>query len=68
MGALPPPLGGWKAGLGELGLGMSYRYALSSQWAWFGTLGTSRHLGQVNDVSPSAMSWNGQIGLLYFSR
>ena len=47
---------------------MSYRYALTRQWAWFGTLGTSRHLGQVNEVSPSPLSWNGQIGLLYFSR
>ena len=64
----PAPPEGWHAGLGELGLGMSYRYAITSQWAWFGTLGTSRHLGQVNDVSPSQLSWNSQIGLLYFSR
>lgn len=64
---LPAPAGGWQSGLGELGLGMSYRYAITSQWAWFGTLGTSRHLGQVNEVSPSTLSWNGQIGLLYFS-
>lgn len=68
MRLLPQPPGGWHAGLGELGLGMSYRYALTRQWAWFGTLGTSRHLGQVNEVSPSPLSWNGQIGLLYFSR
>ena len=66
--AQPEPSGGWHAGLGELGVGMSYRYAITSQWAWFGTLGTSRHLGQVDDVSPSKLSWNGQIGLLYFSR
>ena len=29
---------------------------------------TARHLGQVDDISPSKLSWNGQIGLLYFSR
>jgi hypothetical protein len=65
---LAPPPGGWHAGLGSLGLGLSYRYALTPQWAWFGTLGSSRHLGQVNAVSPSTMSWSGQIGVLYFSR
>ena len=44
------------------------RYAFTPQWAWFGTVGSSRHLGQVNAVSPSTLSWNGQIGVLYFSR
>ena len=65
---LPPPPGGWHAGLGSVGLGLSYRYALTPQWAWFGTVGSSRHLGQVDAVSPSTLSWSGQIGVLYFSR
>jgi hypothetical protein len=65
---LPPPPGGWHAGLGSVGLGLSYRYAFTPQWAWFGTVGSSRHLGQVDTVSPSALSWSGQIGVLYFSR
>ncbi len=65
---LPPPENGWHAGLGSVGLGLSYRYAITPQWAWFGTLGTSRHLGQVQQVSPSTLSWSGQIGVLYFSR
>ena len=65
---LPPPPEGWHSGLGSVGLGLSYRYALTSQWAWFGTVGSSRHLGQVDAVSPSNMSWSGQIGILYFSR
>ena len=65
---LPPPPGGWHAGLGSVGLGMSYRYAFTPQWAWFGTVGSSRHLGQVDTVSPSTLSWSGQIGVLYFSR
>ena len=65
---LTPPPGGWRAGLGSAGLGMSYRYALTPQWAWFGTVGSSRHLGQVDTVSPSTLSWSGQIGVLYFSR
>ena len=65
---LPPPPGGWHAGLGSVGLGLSYRYALTPQWAWFGTVGSSRHLGQVDTVSPSTLSWSGQIGVLYFSR
>ena len=65
---LPPPPGGWRSGLGSVGLGMSYRYAFTPQWAWFGSVGSSRHLGQVNAVSPSTMSWSGQIGVLYFSR
>jgi hypothetical protein len=65
---LTPPPGGWRAGLGSAGLGMSYRYALTPQWAWFGTVGSSRHLGQVDTISPSTLSWSGQIGILYFSR
>jgi hypothetical protein len=65
---LPPPPGGWHAGLGSVGLGMSYRYAFTPQWAWFGTVGSSRHLGQVDTVSPSTLSWSGQVGVLYFSR
>ena len=65
---LPPPPGGWHAGLGSVGLGLSYRYALTPQWAWFGTVGSSRHLGQVDTVSPSTLNWSGQIGVLYFSR
>jgi hypothetical protein len=68
MRLLPPPQGGWRPGLGSVGMGLGYRYALNPQWAWFGTLGTARHIGQVADVRPSAMSWSGQIGLLYFSR
>ena len=68
MRLLPPPPGGWHAGLGSVGLGMGYRYALTPQWAWFGTVGSLRHLGQVDTVNPSALSWSGQIGILYFSR
>lgn len=65
---LPTPEGGWRPGLGSVGLGLGYRYALTPQWAWFGTLGTTRHTGQVKDAHPSPLSWSGQIGLLYFSR
>jgi hypothetical protein len=65
---LPPPPEGWHSGLGSVGVGLSYRYALTPQWAWFGTVGSSRHLGQVDTVSPSPLSWSGQIGVLYFSR
>lgn len=68
MRRLPTPQEGWRAGLGSVGFGLSYRYALTPQWAWFGTAGTSRHLGQVADIRPSQLSWNGQIGILYFSR
>ncbi len=68
MRLLPTPPGGWHAGLGSVGVGLSYRYALTPQWAWFGTVGSSRHLGQVDTVSPSTLSWSGQIGVLYFSR
>ncbi len=64
----PVPEGGWQSGLGDWGLGMGYRYAITPQWAWFGNLGTARHLGQVNEVSPSQFRWSGQLGLLYFSR
>ena len=68
MRLLPAPQEGWRSGLGSVGLGLGYRYAFTPQWAWFGTVGTSRHLGQVNDISPSQLSWSGQIGILYFSR
>ena len=64
----PAPREPWQAGLGSLGVGMSYRYALTPQWAWFGTLGTSRPLGQVQTISPHNLNWQGQMGLLYFSR
>jgi hypothetical protein len=64
----PVPEGGWHAGLGSLGFGMSYRYALTPQWAWFGTLGTSRPLVQVRVISPNPLIWSGQVGVLYFSR
>jgi len=64
----PAPAEPWQAGLGSLGVGMSYRYALTPQWAWFGTLGTSRPLGQVQTISPHNLNWQGQMGLLYFSR
>ena len=68
MRLVPTPQGGWRAGIGSVGWGLGYRYAISPQWAWFGTLGTSRPLGQVDEVSPSSLSWSGQIGILYFSR
>lgn len=64
----PAPASPWRAGLGGLGAGLSYRYSIRPQWAWFGTVSTSRALGQVNEVSPSLLTWSGQIGLLYFSR
>jgi hypothetical protein len=64
----PTPADGWRSGLGSLGLGLSYRYALSPQWAWFGTLGTTKPLGQVQSISPHHLNWTGQVGLLYFSR
>lgn len=62
------PEGGWRAGLGDIGGGLSYRYSLRPQWAWFGTLSTARTLGQVAEVSPTPLIWRGQIGLMYFSR
>ena len=62
------PEGGWRAGLGEVGGGLSYRYSLRPHWAWFGTLSTTRTLGQVAEVSPTPLIWRGQIGLIYFSR
>ena len=61
------PAGGWQAGLSNLGGGVSWRYSMARHWAWFATLGSSRPLGQLNEVSPSVAIWNGQIGLLYFS-
>lgn len=64
----PAPQEPWHSGVGSLGVGMSYRYALTPQWAWFGTLGSSRPLGQVQTVSPHSLNWQGQLGLLYFSR
>jgi len=64
----PAPAEPWHSGLGSLGMGMSYRYALTPQWAWFGTLGSLRPLGQVQTVSPRSLNWQGQLGLLYFSR
>lgn len=68
MRLLQPPAGGWHSGLGSVGLGLSYRYALTPQWAWFGTVGSARQLGQIQAVRPSQLSWSGQIGVLYFSR
>ena len=65
---LPAPAQSWRAGIGAVGVGASYRYAITPQWAWFGSVGTSRHLGQVKEVSPDDLRWNGQIGFLYFSR
>ena len=62
------PAAPWHAGLGGVGAGLSYRYSIRPQWAWFGTVGTNRALGQVKEVSPSLLTWSGQIGLLYFSR
>lgn len=61
------PAGGWQAGLSNLGGGVSWRYSVARHWAWFATVGSSRPLGQLHEVSPSAAIWNGQIGLLYFS-
>lgn len=64
----PTPASGWRSGLGSLGLGLSYRYAIGPQWAWFGTLGTTKPLGQVQSISPHQLNWTAQVGLLYFSR
>lgn len=64
----PEPQGGWRSGLGEWAIGARYRQAITPRWAWFGTLGTSRYLRQAQQVNPSQNRWNGQIGLLYFSR
>lgn len=65
---LPAPAQGWRAGIGSVGVGAGYRYAITPQWAWFGAVGTSRHLGQVKEVSPDDLRWSGQLGFLYFSR
>jgi hypothetical protein len=64
----PTPPGGWDTGLGSVGLGLSYRHALTPQWAWFGSVGSSHPLGQLETVTPNPLNWSGQIGLLYFSR
>ncbi len=60
-------MGDGRLGLAGVGLVMSYRYAFTPLWTWLGAVGNSRHLGQVNAVSPSNLSWSGQIGALYFS-
>ena len=64
----PTPPGGWQTGLGSVGLGLSYRHALTPQWAWFGSVGGSHPLGQLKTTSANNLNWSGQIGLLYFSR
>lgn len=61
------PSEGWQSGIGSVGVGAAYRYAISPQWAWFGTLSAARPLGQVQAVSPKPLRWNGQVGFLYFS-
>lgn len=67
MRLLDAPPEGWQSGIGSVGLGAGYRYAITPQWAWFGTLGAARPLGQVQAVSPKPLRWSGQIGFLYFS-
>lgn len=64
----PLPARPWRAGLGDAGAGLSYRYSLGGPWAWFTTLSTGRPLGQAAEVSTEPHTWSGQIGLLYFSR
>jgi hypothetical protein len=62
------PTNAWHSGLGSLAGGISYRYSIQPQWAWFAVLNTSRALGQAAEVSPHTLTWSSQIGLLYFSR
>lgn len=64
----PAPARPWRAGLGDIGAGLNYRYSLTAHWAWFASLGAGRPLGQAAEVSTPPNTWSGQIGLLYFSR
>jgi hypothetical protein len=56
------------AGFGSLGLGLSYRFAPSKNWAWYATTGLSRPIGEVANIRDSSWQVGGQIGLMYFGR
>jgi outer membrane protein len=56
------------AGLGSAGIGLGYRYAFNPKWAWYGSLGASRPLGQLAQIGPVSWGWGGQAGLQYFGK
>jgi hypothetical protein len=56
------------AGFGLLGIGVSYRYAPSKNWAWYATTGLSRPIGQIANIRDASWQVGGQIGLMYFGK
>jgi hypothetical protein len=56
------------AGIGSLGVGLSYRYAPSKNWAWYATTGLSWPIGQITSIRDSSWQVGGQIGLMYFGK
>jgi hypothetical protein len=56
------------AGFGSLGVGLSYRYAPSKNWAWYASTGLTRPIGEVANIRDTSRQVGGQIGLMYFGR
>jgi MltA-interacting protein MipA len=56
------------AGFGLLGIGVSYRYSPSKNWAWYATTGLSRPIGQIANFREASWQVGGQIGLMYFGK
>ncbi len=54
------------AGVGNIGLGLGYREAISSHWGWYGSLSASRPVGQIAQISTSGWGLGAQAGLQYF--
>ena len=59
---------GLRTSIGSVGSGLSYKHSLSKQWAWFGTLGINKDVGNVAKLSGPNSHVSGQVGVLYFGR
>lgn len=58
----------FKAGFEKVNAGLTYKQALSRNWAWYTSLAVSAPIADLKRIPESREIVSGQVGILYFKR
>lgn len=58
----------FKTGFEKINAGLTFKQAISRQWAWYSSFGVCRPIADLARITGNREFVSGQIGILYFQR
>jgi hypothetical protein len=58
----------FKTGVEKINAGLTFKQAISRQWAWYSSFGVCRPIADLARITGNREFVSGQIGILYFQR